>query len=322
LVISLTRNVIICNNTILGGAVGVHLISANDTLVTRNTIYDTGFDAVFMDNGCSNNIITDNHFTDNKETGVMAWTGCTGNVISNNFIQYSDNGVNFLTEADGNYVVNNTIIDTTISGVSLDTVDNEVRENRILDCDGDGIRVFKPDNEIVSNQIIRSKYRGVYIGPGGNNTEVHHNSFINNTQESVLIIVASRSFVTHNDFLGESERAYASDSGYLNIFESNYWEGFLSTDEDRDGVFDTPYDIEGHAQNRDHYPVTTMNNPPPVEPDSTETTTSSSTQTSTTSSSTNTTASSNNQELQFVPIAIAVGVLIPIIIYVVYYRRK
>ncbi|MHA1906301.1 MAG: right-handed parallel beta-helix repeat-containing protein [Candidatus Thorarchaeota archaeon] len=323
LVISLTKNVIVCNNTIFGGAIGVHLIAANDTLVTRNTIYDTRYDGVFMDNGCTGNIITENYFSDNDETGVMAWTGCTKNTISNNFIQYSDNGVNFLTDANENDVINNTIVDARLSGVDLDTVNNVVRDNRIVSCNGDGIRVFKPDNELVGNQIIESRYRGIFIAPNGNNTDVLHNSFVNNTQESILIMDGSRNIIKYNDFLGESERAYASDNGYLNIFEMNYWEGFLSTDSNHDGVFDTPYDIDGHAQNRDFYPATNTNNPMPSvseEPD--EITDRTSTSTTVTSTETNDTIIQDDLGLQYMLLAGAAVVLVPIVAIVSYYYKR
>ena len=255
----------------------------------------------------------------------MAWIGCTRNVISKNFIQYSDNGVNFLSESGGNYVLNNTIVDTRISGVNLDTIDNEIMYNQILSNKGDGIRVFKPDNDISRNHIIESENRGIYVGPDGNQTIIQQNSFINNTQESVFILDAARCVISHNDFLGESERAYASDSGYLNIFDRNYWEGFLSTDENSDGIFDTPYEIDGHAQNRDHYPVTRLNNPLPVEsedPENTETTTTSITATSPTSVTTDNTLIPGNEGIQFLPIVVLVGIFIPIVVFVVYYRRR
>ncbi len=326
LVISLTKNVIVCNNTIFGGAVGVHLISANNTVITRNTIYDTGFDAVFLDDASTDNLISENHFIDNEEAGVLGWDDCTKNTISNNLMEFGDNGVLLWDNADENYVFNNTITETSISGVDLDSKNNEVKDNRILNCYGDGIRVFKPENEIAGNQIIDSKRRGIYLAPDGNNTEIHHNSFVNNTRESILIVDASGNIIMYNDFLGESERAYASDSGYRNIFEMNFWDGFLAIDENRDGVFDSPYEIEGQAQNRDSYPVTTANNPLPFtseEPEiETETTLSSTTDTMTTVTGTNGTTTQDNFVLDPILIA-AIGVsLIPILIIVAYVSKR
>jgi parallel beta-helix repeat protein len=322
LVISLTRNVIICNNTIFGGSVGVHLISANDTLITRNTIHDSGLDAVFLDGACTENTITGNFFYDNDEAGVFGWGKCRKNTISDNLMQYGGSGVYFIEDVNENYIINNTIVDTMISGIDLVSKYNEVRGNQILSCNGDGIRVFKPENVITGNQIIGSRYRGVYLAPDANNTEVLYNSFVNNTQESVLIIDASRNILRYNDFLGESERAHASDSGYLNIFEMNYWDGFLAIDENRDGVFDSPYEIEGQAQNRDFYPVTTINNPLPTTPEkSTESTESTSTSTSSTSSTTNSTTVQDSLGYEYM-LLVVIGVVIPILVVVSFYRRK
>ncbi len=260
LVISLTRNVIVCNNTIFGGGIGVHLLAANDSIVTRNTIFDTGFDAVFMDNGCDGNIVIDNFFYDNKETGVLCWTGSTNNVVTDNIIQNSDTGVAFRSNSNSNSVFNNTIEHARISGVDLETVGNEVRGNLIYRTFGDGVRVFNIDNVITDNIIIRPGNRGIYLSSNGNRTQIQHNSLVNCTLESILIMHSERNFIRYNDFIGESEKPYAVDHGYLNIFEWNYWDGFFTIDNNHDGVFDAPYEIDGSAQNRDPCPVTTKNN--------------------------------------------------------------
>lgn len=266
LVISLTRNVIVCNNTIFGGAIGVHLLAANDSIVTRNTIYDTGFDAVFMDNGCDGNLVVDNYFYNNKETGVLCWTGSTNNVVTNNIIQNSETGVAFRSGSNSNSVLNNTIEQTRISGVDLETRENEIRGNYIYMTAGDGVRVFSTDNIIVDNIIDRPGNRGIYLSPDGNRTLVQHNSLVNCILESILIMHAERNFIRYNDFIGESEKPYAVDHGYLNVFEWNYWDGFFTIDENHDGVFDVPYDIDGSAQNTDPCPVTMKNNMHQIQP--------------------------------------------------------
>ncbi|MFW9976983.1 MAG: nitrous oxide reductase family maturation protein NosD [Candidatus Thorarchaeota archaeon] len=327
LVISLTKNVIICNNTIFGGAIGVHLLAANDSLVTRNTIYDSGFDAVFMDSGSTGNIITDNYCYDNKETGVMGWTGSTQNVVSNNLIIDSDWGVAFRSGSNRNYVINNTIERTRISGVDLETTENEVRQNLIYKTSGDGIRVFEADNLISDNIIVEPEYRGIYLAPAANRTTVLHNSMINCTLESIFIMQSAKCIVRYNDFLGESEKPYAVDHGLLNVFEMNYWDGFLAIDENHDGVFDSAFEIGGNAQNRDQYPVTSRNNPDQrapvdemvIEPDSTEMTTAESSTSTTNGSGTAPTIS--NASIELLVVGGGTGVLF-VILALIYYRRR
>ena len=321
IVLSLTRNVIICNNTIFGGGIGVHLLGANDSLVIRNTIYDTGYDAVFMDNGCSGNIISENYFFDNKETGVLGWTGSTRNLVSNNIIQDSDSGVAFRSSSNSNFVYNNTIERARLSGVDLETINNEVQGNLIYRTRGDGIRVFNTDNHIAKNVIFEPKYRGIYLSPDSNRTEILHNSFVDCTLESILVIQSSGHVIRFNDFLGDSENAFVVDNGEQNVFERNYWEGFVTTDDNEDGVFDLPFEIDGSAQNRDDYPLTSIINPLPAKLHAYTQTDITTTETIATSSNHTLTHIQNSMEFGSAIVLGALGIAC-IVIVIIFLRKR
>ena len=71
---------------------------------------------------------------------------------------------------------------------------------------------------------------GIYLSCS-NNTIFYHNNFVNNTNQVEII---------------ESYNSAWDNSG-------NYWSNYNGTDLNRDGIGDTPYDID--ANNRDGYPL-------------------------------------------------------------------
>jgi parallel beta-helix repeat protein len=265
-VISNTKNLIMCNNTIRYGAVGIHLISVNNSVFTKNTIHDNAWDAFFMDGGCYENTISENYLFRNGESGVWLWHGGSRNTISDNVIYSSDYGVAIQDFSVENTVFNNTIQHTMISAVDLASDRCTMESNRLLSNTGDGIRVFSRNNTITQNTVLACGRRGIYLASGSSGADITHNAIINSTQESLYCMDSDRNFMRYNDFIADSSSRLVVDSGYLNVFEWNYWGGFWALDQDRDGVFDEPKPIDGSAQNRDQYPLTHPSNLIPVIP--------------------------------------------------------
>jgi len=64
--------------------------------------------------------------------------------------------------------------------------------------------------------------------------------------------------VNWNDFIGNnqgnSSQAYDAN-GSKDFFEYNHWSDWTSPDVNADGIVDTPYAIDGSANNSDPYPL-------------------------------------------------------------------
>jgi parallel beta-helix repeat protein len=99
----------------------------------------------------------------------------------------------------------------------------------------DGICFYKSyDNMLIGNNICNA-YCGFYLFLSYIN-RIHHNSFINNNPNQVLVSV-----------------------GYTNVWDDgypsggNYWSDYTGTDANSDGIGDLPYVID--ANNQDRYPL-------------------------------------------------------------------
>ncbi|GAH46081.1 unnamed protein product, partial [marine sediment metagenome] len=71
--------------------------------------------------------------------------------------------------------------------------------------------------------------------------------------------------VYFNNFSGNGLHAY--DDGLYNRWDNgshgNYWDNYTGSDEDENGIGDTPYNITGSALNKDHYPIIFIDKQPP-----------------------------------------------------------
>jgi len=110
--------------------------------------------------------------------------------------------------------------------------DNRIFGNNIS-YNSQGIRVKSRDNEIFDNLLFRNNI-GIYMCCGSANNIVYNNTFIQNDQ-------------------------HARDDKYTNLWNSNgtgnYWDDYNGTDEDGDGIGDTPYMILVNGNRSDNYPL-------------------------------------------------------------------
>jgi parallel beta-helix repeat protein len=126
---------------------------------------------------------------------------------------------------------------------------NNISNNEILNNEQRGFQMslYHEFNEIMGNKIAYNQQYGVKICCMCNNNKVYHNDFIENKQNAM------------DQFNNKWDNGYPSGG--------NYWSDYNGTDEDGDGIGDTPYFIPG-GENKDRYPLIepiSKNNPPNVE---------------------------------------------------------
>ncbi len=263
----------ITENTILNldgnWATGILLdADTNDNVVKENTIkYSSGGHAYGISLiEASDNTIADNdisHINGYTDAGGIHIDRSSGNTISGNlikeslvaifvyslpFMPFSTLGTsenNIFTNNEiinnefgivlWNFVKHNTISENTISNNKVGIYPgykckkNTIKKNEITDNDWYGIYLSNASkNKIIANNIKDTTYYGIYCERSSKNNHIYYNNFINNGRNAY-----DKGSNTWYNF-----KLFGKSMG-------NYWDDYTGTDNNGDGIGDTPYIIEG-----------------------------------------------------------------------------
>lgn len=166
-------------------------------------------------------------------------------ILSSLIIQNNQNGIILINTENCEIYLNN-IFDNTVSGISLEMNSN---------------------NNLIGGNIISNNYIGINLNIGLGNeisdyddgkTEIW-NEIKNNYYGIFSSGACQNNYIYHNNFLDNTQNAF--DQG-INYWDDgtigNYWDDYNGTDNNGDGVGDTPYLIPG-GPNQDNYPVMVPN---------------------------------------------------------------
>ena len=134
-------------------------------------------------------------------------------------------------ESDG-IVIKECIIEGNNDGILLqETNYGSIEECTIFSNSYAGIRMEQSLENIIYSCVMEGNIYGIYS----------HSSYANT--------------IFFNDFIKNENHAYDDgQNSYDNGSIGNYWDDYTGTDENRDGIGDTPYYIEGNG-NIDEYPL-------------------------------------------------------------------
>ena len=162
-------------------------------------------------------------------------------------------GIDLANENRYGLTIENLNIKNFYIGVYLWTSNNTITGCAVSD-NIVGILLSGDCNSIISNYISNNE-QGIFFGV---NTEdvpeniiLNHNSFVDNFEHFSGCVC--------EDY-NTTEPMHTWDNGE----EGNYWSDYNGTDDDGDGIGDTPYIID--VQNQDRYPLTQLVAVPPTAP--------------------------------------------------------
>jgi parallel beta-helix repeat protein len=225
-------------------AVGILLVNATNSIITRNSIENNlyGISLYFS----SNNTISGNDMIANNNVGILVASSSDNNISGNNITTGNGGGIH-LGGSNNNSISENNIVEYW-EGIELTGCsDNSVEGNNIKDnhsgimLDGGGKN--SSNNNISENNIENNVY-GIYLQDCVDNNRFYHNNFIANSYQVNIIVPEMNIW----------------DDGYPS--GGNYWSDYAGVDADGDGIGDTPYVID--ANNQDRYPLMHPWSPPSV----------------------------------------------------------
>ncbi len=255
------------------------------TIISGNTITNTGGDGIGISQG-SYNIITNNNLRHNGYRMELSGHG---------ILLIADMGEPF----EQNIISNNTITENWGSGICIRGEDPNTESfphhNLISNnmCSGNGYGwtdagisiIFSKQNTIINNRCFQNKESGIHEYWSNNNTFIQNNCS-SNVKNGFFSITCQQSLLDRNTFSDQDKGVvltwyyypsskyqiyhntflrniiHASDDNSLNTWDNgytsggNYWDDYTGIDENQDGIGDTPYNISG-GSNQDLYPLMT-----------------------------------------------------------------
>jgi parallel beta-helix repeat protein len=198
------------------GSQGVDLTGRSN--VTVKNLEIAGFDYGVYLSSASNNVISQNDFTDNY-CAIWIVVSSNDNIISGNNVEDNEMWALFLKESSNNKISENQF--TSHANYTI-----YVRHSNYTTFSG---------NYIADNQI------GIYFYEASDNV-LYHNSFVNNGAENNMGAVSN------------SDSTNTFDNGEEGNYWSNYEEAYPDAEElAGSGIWNTPYVIDEY--NQDNHPL-------------------------------------------------------------------
>jgi parallel beta-helix repeat protein len=233
------------NNITSNSNDGIDFYSSSGNVLSGNNVTANSYNGIYLIYSCDNNTFSGNTITGNSGGDGIYLYASNKNILSGNNVTANKYGIIFDTNCGNNTLSGNNVIANDYDGFDLQySSDNIFSRNNVTGNGGIGIGLYyssSRNNTLSGNTIIGNGY-GIYLGSFSGN-RIFHNDFLNNTQQAY---------------------AYNSTNTWDNGYPSggNYWSDYTGVDSYHgssqnvagpDGIGDTNYTID--ANNVDRYPL-------------------------------------------------------------------
>jgi parallel beta-helix repeat protein len=236
---------------------GISLNNVKGCKISSNNITDNGCFGVHLLNS-DQNTISGNNLTRNAMYAIDLTTSHNNTISSNAAIFNANIGIGMHVSSQENIIMGNMII-SNIYGIDAAHVsENVISGNYLANNSEIGIWIqdYAVNNTVIGNNVTGSHYC-IKIQEQANYNIISQNN-IGRNDYGFYIVSSTQNSIHHNNVLSNSQQTYVA-LGSINMWDNgyssggNYWSDYNGTDNNQDGIGDTPYVID--ANNTDHYPL-------------------------------------------------------------------
>jgi parallel beta-helix repeat protein len=244
-----SNNSITENRMTWNGQDGIWLSSFSDgNTVSGNVVRMNDYGIRIDDH--SSNVLRNNEFTDN-----VCNFGVFGSLLSE-FVQDIDNS-NTVNGKTVIYWVNrhDETVPFDAGYVALVNCTRITVQNLTLSGNGQGVLLIDTTDSVITQNRITGNIHGVFMCSSANNT-VSGNNITGNVANGVYLYYSQDNTFFHNNFVDNTIPVYdvgEPTNSWDNGTTGNHWTDYNGTDNDGDGIGDTPYVID--KNNQDNHPT-------------------------------------------------------------------
>lgn len=204
-------------NIVKNNSIGIWLNASDNNILYGNDCDANDFDGIFL-KGSNKNVLSEN-IARNNEFGIWI-EASTDNSISFNNASDNRNSGFYMKISSDNQFTDNIALDGQF-GFWIEKSTRNIFSNNVVSCGPEsyGFTLIDSDNNTMSRNSASDNFLGVRLDESSSGNRIFHNNFFNNN-------LTLRGFL-HNSL----------DNG----IEGNYWSNYNGTDNDQDGIGDTPY---------------------------------------------------------------------------------
>ncbi len=255
----LTKNAKVNNNVISNNDdIAIRFISSEQIQVQRNYIFEnyrsgivfTILRPIDFQTSSNNNVVSGNTILNNHGTGIEIGGNSSFNTLSLNDISNNlEHGI-LITAGNNNQILNNIISHNNRSGLGLQgesTINNTISYNTIAENTiGVVISNETSENCLCNNVVLKNREYGIKVVKG-------ESSDIGNVDTCQKNVFEENNVIANNQ-LGSCQ---ALDECGNCLFTLNHWTDWISPDNDKNGIVDSPYQLSGNKKNIDTSPAVT-----------------------------------------------------------------
>jgi parallel beta-helix repeat protein len=261
--LSNVSNGVVSGNIMRHRDLGIYAVDGTKNCsIVGNEIYDNDQQGIVSLNGMSNCIISGNDFHGNQGNNIWMTGGFNDSEISDNSFLGGGNGVRVLA-CLRSIVRNNTVMNSQLDSIVIPSAkDSAILDNNVTGSLVTGIMTTGDRLEIAGNVVSDCVSYGIYVA-FGNNCSLRENTVSNCTEYGLRLASVANTTVTQNIFSDNGDGCQVEDDGDDNSFCYNHFSEWTSPDVDANNIVDSPYEIDGDAENNDPCPLVDPKGPIP-----------------------------------------------------------